>query len=216
MTTTTTKPITYLSGCVRSELMDARRPDLGVMLTPHMGNKVDLTATAWGADNGCFAQPQKYNEAKYLQFLADRPASTALFATAPDVVGDAIATLNKSIPALPKIRALGYQAALVAQDGLEAISIIPWHLFDVLFIGGTTDWKLGAGVRSLVADAKSRGKAVHMGRVNSLRRLRYAAEIGCDSADGTFVGFGPSINIPRLLGWLDVLNGTRGGKAAQR
>ena len=30
-----------------------------------------------------------------------------------------------------------------------------------------------------------RGKWVHMGRVNSTRRIRYAASIGCDSVDGT-------------------------------
>jgi hypothetical protein len=32
---------------------------------------------------------------------------------------------------------------------------------------------------------KERGKHVHMGRVNTLRRLRYAEAIGVDSVDGT-------------------------------
>jgi hypothetical protein len=30
-----------------------------------------------------------------------------------------------------------------------------------------------------------------MGRVNSLKRLRYASAIGCDTADGTYVAFAP-------------------------
>ena len=36
-----------------------------------------------------------------------------------------------------------------------------------------------------MAEAKRRRKWVHMGRVNSERRIRYAASIGCDSIDGT-------------------------------
>jgi hypothetical protein len=46
------------------------------------------------------------------------------------------------------------------------------------------------------------GKGTHMGRVNSNRRLQYAATIGCDSADGTYLAFGPDQNLPRLLWWL--------------
>jgi hypothetical protein len=42
-----------------------------------------------------------------------------------------------------------------------------------------------------------------MGRVNSLRRLRYAADIGCDSVDGTYLAFGPDQNLPTLLTWID-------------
>jgi hypothetical protein len=41
-----------------------------------------------------------------------------------------------------------------------------------------------------------------MGRVNSRRRLRIAAQMGCHSADGTFLAFGPDRNLPHLLGWL--------------
>ena len=45
--------------------------------------------------------------------------------------------------------------------------------------------KLGPEVEQLVAEARTRNVWVHMGRVNSLRRLAYAASIGCDSIDGT-------------------------------
>ena len=57
-----------------------------------------------------------------------------------------------------------------------------------------------------MAEAKAHGKWVHMGRVNSLKRLQYAAAIGCDSADGTYLTFGPAKNLPRLLGWLAEVN----------
>lgn len=78
---------------------------------------------------------------------------------------------------------------------------VPWDAFDVLFIGGDTEWKLGKHARSLIQEAKKRDKWVHMGRVNSARRYRYAQHVGCDSVDGTFVTFGPDVNLPKLLAW---------------
>ena len=66
-----------------------QQPDLGWMLTPMMGNKPDLSATWWGADTGCFANPAAYDEDSYLRWLDARPRHTCLFATAPDAVADA-------------------------------------------------------------------------------------------------------------------------------
>lgn len=76
-----------------------------------------------------------------------------------------------------------------------------WDELDALFIGGTTAWKLGRHARTLVREAKLRGKHVHMGRVNSGARWRYAEHIGCDSVDGTYLVFGPDENLPKLLAW---------------
>lgn len=174
---------------------------IGQICTPAEGRAVIPGAT-WAADNGCFGKGYP-GDAEYLAWLATRAehADRCLFATAPDVVADAAATLARSAPFLPLIRALGYPAALVAQDGLEHLDV-PWDSFDVLFIGGSTDWKLGAAAGRLTAEAKRRGKAVHMGRVNSRRRWSYAEHIGCDSVDGTFLAFGPDINLARLTNWV--------------
>lgn len=171
----------YLSG--------VKRPEMPAMLTPRMGQR-PFPGQQWAADNGRFNAPQDYTDDKYLAWLASMPVESCLFATVPDVVGDAAATLAMSAPMLPRIRDLGYPVALVAQDGLEDLDV-PWSDFDCLFIGGTTDWKLGAHAARLVNEAKLRGKWVHMGRVNSLRRMVYAESIGCDSADGTYLRFNP-------------------------
>jgi hypothetical protein len=88
----------------------------------------------------------------------------------------------------------------VAQDGWQD-ETTPWDEFDVLFVGGSTEFKLGLGAHAIAA-AQARRKWVHMGRVNSYKRLRVAAALGCDSADGTFLKFGPDVNEPRLLRWL--------------
>jgi hypothetical protein len=179
---------------------------IGTIITPAQGNRLPAGAS-WCADNGVFGG--KYpGDGPYLAWLAARAhhAADCAFAVAPDVVGDAAATLARSVPLLAPIRALGYRVALAAQNGLEHLDV-PWDAFDVLFLGGDTAWKLGPAARRLAAEAKLRGKQVHMGRVNSLQRLRYAAAIGCDSADGTFLAFGPDVNLPELLGWLRDVNG---------
>jgi hypothetical protein len=181
------------------------RPDLGMIVTPKQGNKLPAQV-AWCADNGCFGDGYPGDDG-YLRFLGTMADQTwrCDFATAPDVVGDAAGTLARSVPMLQPIRDAGYPVALVAQDGLETMTM-PWNGFDVLFLGGSTEWKLGPGAASLTRQARERGLRVHMGRVNSRKRLRYAAEIGCTSADGTYLTFGPSINLPKLLGWLDDVN----------
>jgi hypothetical protein len=43
-------------------------------------------------------------------------------------------------------------------------------------------------------------------RVNSLRRMRHAAAIGCHSVDGTHLTYGPTRRLPELLGWLPEIN----------
>jgi hypothetical protein len=73
----------------------------------------------------------------------------------------------------------------------------------VLFLGGTTEWKLGDTARRITEHAKRRDVWVHMGRVNSQRRFDVARRWGCDSVDGTYLTFGPDVNLPRLLGWLE-------------
>jgi hypothetical protein len=190
--------VLYLSGVVR--------PDMPAMLQPGMGN-APPAGQPWAADNGRFSSPATYSDAAYLAWLAKRSVDVdrCLFATAPDVVGDAAATLALSAPMFGLIRAAGYPVALVAQDGLEHLDV-PWADFDALFIGGTTAWKLSEAVVELVAEAKRQGKWVHMGRVNSYRRLRFADTIGCDSADGTFLKYGPDQNAIRIAEWFERLN----------
>lgn len=176
--------------------------ELGMIDTPKQGTPLP-DGVLWCADNGRFGSGYPGDDAwlAWLDSFTTEQRARCLFAVAPDVVADAAATIAESLPWLPRIRALGYPAAFVAQNGLEQLDV-PWREFDVLFVGGDTDWKLGPHARALVAEAKARGKGAHMGRVNSLRRLRYAQAIGCDSADGTFLTFGPDLNLPILRGWL--------------
>ncbi len=176
---------------------------IGAMMTPDQGYKKDrFDHITWAADNGCYTNPERSLD-DYLTFLgAFSPTARTgcLFATALDIVGDSKATLARFHGCHDPIRQLGYPVAFVAQDGAEASGMTPWDHFDCLFVGGTTAWKLSEPARSLAVEARKRGKWVHMGRVNSRRRFLTAASF-CDSADGTFLAFGPDLNLPKVLRW---------------
>lgn len=201
---------------------------LGAVITPAQGNRLP-PGVMFAVDNNCgpgkngkpgTSYPGDRAYLELLSRMSARARRRCLFAVAPDVLGDAQATVERSARFVYRVRAwFGLPVAMVAQNGLEDMEV-PWTWFDVLFLGGDTAWKLGPAARELTAEAKARRKQVHMGRVNSLRRLRYAAAIGCDSADGTYLAFGSDENLPKLLGWLrDVhgqgtLFGAQAGEAA--
>lgn len=195
----------YLSGTANYKLLDILiERGVGLMAQPATGYERMLPRfRTWAADNGCFSQGPRFSLAAYLAWLERlQPyAATCLFAVAPDVMGDAVATWQRSYEPLLLIREMRYRAALVAQDGFEDMTP-EWDAFDALFIGGTTEWKLSRYAWDAAREARARGKWVHMGRVNSGRRITTARLMGCDSADGTYLAFGPDKNIGKLAGWL--------------
>lgn len=198
----------YLSGAINAHVTEGGRPDVGIMLSPDMGNAPrPLARLPFGLDNGCFAQGARFDPARWLAWLGALTPYRAncLFAVAPDVVGDAVATLDRSLPYLPMIRQLGYPAAFVTQDGCRS-DLVPWDEIDALFVGGSDRWKLSEASWRLVAEANRRGLWTHVGRVNSFTRVKAAATAGAKSCDGTFLAFGPDANWPRLTRWLDALN----------
>lgn len=197
----------YLSGVVcEMTRRHAGRGDLGLLVQPDTRSHVPLLPRygQYAVDNGCFAKGEDFDAGAWVAWMATLPLDRCLFVVAPDVVGDAAATWERSRPYLGAIRATGQRAALVAQDGVEE-TCIEWAAFDALFLGGSTAWKLSQAAADLADEARRRGKWTHMGRVNSLVRMRYAAEMGLDSVDGTFLAFGPEVNGARLLSWLEEL-----------
>jgi hypothetical protein len=159
-------------------------PDmLGHLTTPRCRNGVASmlsTGLPWAVDNGAFSG---FDEGRFLSLLRrGRGADRLLFAVAPDVVADAEKTLAQWPWWSALIRSHAMPAAFVLQDGQEALELPD---ADAYFVGGSTDWKLGPEARALVREGRSRGAHVHMGRVNTIRRLTYAHRIGCDSVDGS-------------------------------
>ena len=182
-----------VSGASLAVAAHSSNPRLGQLITPAAGNAVrgDLP---WAADNGCFGG---LDAAAFCRMLARLPGG-ALFVVAPDVVADHGLTLALWHEWRAAVAAHG-PVAFVAQDGCDAIP----DDAGALFVGGSTAFKLGPQARDLVREAKARGLWVHMGRVNTKRRVMYAHAIGCDSIDGTSASMFPDIYVPRLLRWAE-------------
>jgi hypothetical protein len=72
------------------------------------------------------------------------------------------------------------------------------HLADVvgIFVGGSTDWKL-ATMRQWGALARECRTYCHVGRVNTVRRIRMCQDAGVDSFDGTSASRF-ALTLPRL------------------
>lgn len=189
----------------------ARRPDrLGVLMTPRSGNRIAVAtkaATVWACDNDCF---QGLQAVRWLRFLAKvvESGSKPAWVACPDVVGDAGGTWRQYHLWAPVMRSLGLPVALVLQDGLEKLkhrASLPceWDNLAAVFVGGSTNWKLSDYAADFVREAKRRGKLVHAGRVNSLKRIEYFADLGADTFDGSGFSKWGDKRIALAVRWID-------------
>lgn len=165
---------------------------IGYLASPNAGNKIPAGVT-WAADNGCF-NAKTFNVDEWVDWL-DRQPRSALWATVPDAVGDHAATLELWHQWAPVVRDLGFRPAFVVQNGCASLASVPNDAF-AIFVGGDTRYKLSETARIIVQHFEG---PTHMGRVNSLRRLRLAAAWGIDTVDGTFLSYAPDHNLNRLL-----------------
>lgn len=158
---------------------------VGHLVVPRNGNSIrSLVATGlpWAIDNGAYTGFDARSFRRLLLKAVDQPR--LCWVVAPDVVGDARATIALFRDWQPELAASRFPVALAGQDGLEDLEV-PYGAMDCLFVGGSTRWKLSLAAADLMVEAKRRGLRVHVGRVNSLRRLRMAYERGADSVDGS-------------------------------
>lgn len=182
--------------------LHAQFPNVGRLVVPKDCARVDETAALgaeWAADNAAFSG---FDERRFVRMLdAIEGVPGCRFVVAPDVVGDARATLGLFLREwAPRIRAKGLPVALALQDGLRP-DRVPWDALDAVFVGGSTEWKCGPDAAEIVARAKRRGLWAHMGRVNTLSRFRYAKAIGCDSVDGSGYSKWTNTLVPRGSAW---------------
>lgn len=171
---------------------------IGHLLNPRSRNSIEYlfsTGRPVAADNDCF---QGLNRKKYIAMLRKLKGKQVLWVTAPDVVANATATLLRWRMWRPVLYYYGLPAAFVAQDGQEDLPV-PWNDLSCLFIGGSTKWKEGPYAAKLILEAKHRDKWVHIGRVNTLRRMWLMSALDADSIDGTCFSRFPDKYIPWMV-----------------
>ena len=155
--------------------------DVGQLLTPLTRYTLREPELDWAIDNGAFSS---FNEKAFLSLLKreEHHKANCLFVTVPDVVGSALRTLE--LFERWKGRLSAWPIALACQDGQEHLPI-PWDEIAAVFIGGSTNWKVGVHAAHCVKAAKALGKWSHIGRVNDPARFDYFEKLGADSIDGS-------------------------------
>lgn len=163
-------------------------------------------------DNGRFAEAVKnlpFNEEGFLNhveryvYLEQKP----LWLVTPDVPFDGDETLRWWDVWEPRLRKYGVSLAMAVQDGMEIEEVLSrLRSTDYIFVGGTTEWKWST--------AESWCKSwpnVHVGRVNSPKRLYDLHKWGAKSCDGSGWFRGKS---PQIVGLAEFLATVSGGDRA--
>ncbi len=140
-----------------------------------------LSGKLYGLDNGCFTT---FKKKTWLRLLNDAKNQEIIkqpkFVCAPDVVGNHVLTEKQFFEYYETIKPL--KTCLVLQDGIKEINF--WDKVDAVFVGGSDKFKLSKEAVSICKEAKSLGKWVHIGRVNTAVRVRNWLGIA-DSIDGS-------------------------------
>lgn len=173
-----------------------RWQQVGELIVPaarSLPDSLRLAPGMWAMDNGAYSGFDVEAFVRMLETFHGRKGCR--FVSCPDVVADAHATLTRWPFWSRLIRGVGFVPALVLQDGMTPADV-PWQEIGAVFVGGSTEWKLGEQARTLCAYAKSRGLWVHVGRVNSRQRIAVAYRMGADSFDGGQYSMFPDRRIP--------------------
>jgi hypothetical protein len=145
---------------------------IGMLLSPSSWKRPPWYMP-FGVDNGAFTG---FKPAAFVDLLCKiRLCHQPLWVAVPDKVADPEETNRLWRQWCGRIN---YPLAFVAQDG-HLPQDIPRGAAAV-FVGGSTDWKL-----TQAHTFKGVAPWLHIGRVNTARRLEWAEEIGADSVDGT-------------------------------
>lgn len=153
----------------------------------------------YALDNGAwhaYQQGTAFDSTAFCALLAKLGAGADWIVT-PDIVAGGRASLELSLRWLPTVLGACSHALLAVQDGLTSEDVRPWLSSTVgLFVGGSTSWKL-ATLPTWGALGLQHQCYVHVGRVNTARRVAQCVAAGVTSFDGSSASR-YSVTLPRL------------------
>lgn len=160
----------------------------------------------WCVDNGaynCFVNGKPWDAMTFQQLITKlEPLSSPYLAVVPDKIMGGNESLNHSNLWLSMFRN-EWPWYLAVQNGMD-VDLVEESIIKLpyagLFIGGDDRFKQDTGLQ-WVELAHRYGLQVHIGRVGTPRRIRWANDIGADSVDSAF----PIWVKDRLNGVLDAM-----------
>ena len=141
----------------------------------------------YALDNGAwsaYTQGRPFDDRAFVVALAKMGAG-ADWTTIPDIVAGGPASLELSLKWMRRVLDETPRAMLAVQNGMVPEDVRPFIGARVgIFVGGDTKWKM-ATLEQWCALGRERGAWVHVGRVNSKKRISACATSGATSFDGT-------------------------------
>lgn len=141
----------------------------------------------YALDNGAwsaYSQGRPWDEAAFVRALR-MMGRDADWSVLPDVVAGGAASLELSLRWMRPVLDECERALLAVQDGMGVGDVRPFLGERVgLFVGGSTAWKL-ATMPAWGELARQVGCWLHVGRVNTRRRIVLCQTVGATSFDGT-------------------------------
>lgn len=141
----------------------------------------------YALDNGAWTAYQRgeaFDERAFL-VAVDKLGADADWIVIPDIVAGGLDSLRFSLSWLSRLQDVGVPLLLAVQNGIEPREVGGLVSPGLgIFVGGDTAWK--EGTMSVWGDlAVERGCHLHIGRVNTVRRIRLCSDAGADSFDGS-------------------------------
>jgi hypothetical protein len=177
--------IPYASRTGGKRNLDALRVNGFRLLIVASGVQRDEGWDRYALDNGAWAYHQRgepFDEGRF-RALVEKFGRRADWCVLPDIIAGGVESLALSMTWMDWVLDRCPRALIAVQDGMEIRHID--HLIGDrvgVFVGGSTDWKLATlGMWGSLASRCW----VHVGRVNSVRRIRMCAMAGAHSFDGT-------------------------------
>lgn len=143
----------------------------------------------YALDNGAwtaFCQGSLFDVQAFTRALR-KLGARADWTVVPDIVAGGHASLELSLRWLRPVLDECAHALLAVQDGLTPDDVVPFLGERVgIFVGGSTDWKL-TSLPQWGLVARQVKCWLHVGRVNTARRIHLCQAAGATSFDGTSV-----------------------------
>lgn len=141
----------------------------------------------YALDNGAWTayQRQEPFDAKAFEGVVEALARGADFVVTPDIVLGGIESLRFSVGWLQRLADVPCMKLLAVQNGMQPSDLRPLLGREVgIFVGGDDRWKESS--LPMWGDlAHEVGCYLHVGRVNTARRMRLCSDAGVDSFDGS-------------------------------
>jgi hypothetical protein len=143
----------------------------------------------YALDNGAWTafQQQQPFDGKAFLIAVEKLGLDADWIVLPDIVEGGLASLDYSLSWKERLRGMPTKLLIAVQDGMQISDVASLLCPAVgIFVGGTTEWK-EATAQAWGSLARRRNCHLHVGRVNSARRIRICAAAGANSFDGSGV-----------------------------